>query len=249
MFRIRRIHLRTTLAILFSVALTMMFAWPSLTFAASQPQFPVPPPLPSQTASVATWAGWASQQRAATQSADWTALLSTAQCTVHQATIVPTTSNGSGSIPAGVVTDAVEVTGYCAGNTGSSSTMNATSAAALPSACPGTLTNSKTQAATDGTICVGYYELAWAGAGYYFTGSGSVTGHVELGNGYGKWPGGACQAGTDYTNGTEITLSQSGDYTQYITYGGAITYDTEITGTWWEGSTFNNWGTVCSTFY
>ncbi len=245
---ISRARIRATLAILFGVVLTLVFAWPSLALAASQPHFPVVPPLPSKIASAATWAGWARQQRALTQSGDWAGLLSTSRCTVQQVTIVPTTSNGSGRIPAGVVTDAVEVTGHCAtGTTGTSATSDTT---ATPSACPGTLTNSTTQAAKDGTVCVGYYELAWAGAGYYYTGSGTVTGHVELGNGYGDWPGGACKAGTAYANGSGTTLSP-GDYTQYITYDGTIVYDTEITGTWWEysGGTYSDWGTVCGTFY
>ena len=98
---------------------------------------------------------------------------------------------------------------------------------------PTASTNFTTQAATDGTVRVGYYELA--SAGYYYTGSGTVTGHVELGNGYGDWPGRACKAGTAYANGSGTTLSPC-DYTQYSTYDGTIVYNTEITGTWWEYS-------------
>ena len=130
-------------------------------------------------------------------------------------------------------------------------TSSTVASASLPSACPATLTNSKTMAAKDGTVCIGYYEVEWAGAGYYFTGPGTVTGHVEIGNGFSHWPSGACQVGSVYTNGTQTTLSRSGDYTQYITYGGAITYGSEITGTWWaySGGTYHNWGTDCGTFY
>lgn len=124
---------------------------------------------------------------------------------------------GGAPIPSGVVTDAAEATGHCAKGVAGSSSSSATTASTLPSACPGSFSNSTAQAATDGTVCVGYCEVDWAGPGYYFPGSGTVTGHVELGDGNNSWPGGPCMPGNAYAKARKrVPSSQATTRSAYL---------------------------------
>jgi hypothetical protein len=124
-----------------------------------------------------------------------------------------------------------------------------TSASSLPYACPALDQNIKTESIINGTICIGQYNDQLGSAGYYYYGGPSTVGHVELGNGYNLWPGGACDAGTAFANTSNVTMTSS-YYEEYISAYNLV-YGGEYTGTWWDynGSSYSNWGTVCGTWY
>jgi hypothetical protein len=68
------------------------------------------PAMPVAGSPLATWQSWASAQQTALQSVSPLSLVTPgAGCTVASVTLIPTVSSGTAGIPAGIVTDAVQV--------------------------------------------------------------------------------------------------------------------------------------------
>lgn len=206
---------------------------------------PVPAP-PAAGATQAEWATWAAKQRASMLSADWQTILSDQGC---QAKDIQLVSAGPGAgTPQGVYT--LAVTGMMTCKTG------ATAKIAQPGAMLGSIGHSMVPTSIPvgdqcrtitgpGSECVAITSYNgnsnYRSGTYKYTGSGSITGHVELSNeGFNAT---SCHPGTAVANTPDQTISSGG--TPFALYG-PVNYSTVWDTTFWRKTTsYSNWGDIC----
>jgi hypothetical protein len=204
------------------------------------------PALPVAGSSLATWQSWASAQQAALQSVTPQSLVApSAGCTNSSVMLVPVVSTGTAGIPAGIVTDAIQIVGSCGGAAGAPLGGNGIRPL-LSSYCPN-MTNCTYQSATNGEVAVGTGTVGgnanYMGAAYTYTSSGSgYTSHAELGT-----VSSGCSVGTLVANSSDSSLSNN----QYVEIlWGPRSGSNTWSGTGWHynGSGYTNLGTVCAAY-
>jgi hypothetical protein len=173
-------------------------------------------------------------------------------CTNTSASLANVVSTGADGIPAGIVTDAVVVTGTCAGSSDSASiTAGASiSAGSKPLSwtyCPG-MTSCTYTSATDGYIALGTYTYEgsdnyMAGA-YFYNGSGTETVYARLGT-----------VLTGCTTGSLVADSgiyniENGEYVEVIwgPNSGSATWNSSAWGNSNGSSTYGKLGIVCGLY-
>lgn len=164
-----------------------------------------PPPA---NAPMSSWQTWASSQRGFVSTFDWSSWTEGHACTATTVTVIPVTANGTNlpGIPAGIVTDAVSLSGECANATGSvSPDSNASPNTAY---CPN-LTYCNTKSIRTGVAAVGTATVGgnpnYMGAAYTKTTSGTITGHSRLGT-----SGTACGPGNLVANASNTAIGNGG---------------------------------------
>ncbi len=71
------------------------------------------PPPPGPGSPMSQWQSWAAEQRSAMEQTNWEQVLASPKCSIRGLQLAPVLSVGADSVPSGVVTDAVSVTGSC----------------------------------------------------------------------------------------------------------------------------------------
>ena len=202
------------------------------------------PPLPTYSASPATWRSWAHAQGNVIRAVPWTAYMSAHGCSVSSLAFEQTpTPSGLGNIPPGVEMTSVSMVARCVSSTTDFSSQQGTSSpsASTSETCGGI--------AGPGTACVGPATVNgnpnYMFASYEYQGGSSATGYVELGN-VGISPP-SCSPGSEVASSPVKTLSPGATG---ILFWGPRSISTTWSSTWWEGSTspYTDWGSVCGVY-
>lgn len=194
------------------------------------------PPPPPAGSSTAVWQAWASQYDAAMEATPWASLLTGNGCTVSTVGFPQQVSTGASGIPAGITVVAASIAGTCP--PGEMAPVPGQGFTAAPDVsgtpnCGGV--------GGPGTSCV-YAPGGDIEAYYQYSGSSSITGHVELtDDGYQAQ---SCSVGGFVADGTTTTLGSGG----FEAAEAAEAVSSVWNSNFWQGasSPYHNEGNVCA---
>lgn len=202
------------------------------------------PTAPAATASLATWQAWSIKEQAVMSKINWARQMSNSTCQVQHTTVTKNVSSGNAGIPAGIITDQINLFGTCSLES-SKSPVTSLSSRNCPVQSYGSAAN-----VDGGVACVGVYSTDgtnYMASSYVRTAGGSTYGHPELGA-LSPWASN-CYSGATLANGHPEVNVPTGSYSAVV-WGPKLSSG-NWAATWWQDNqdgTYSNFGSSCGSF-